>query len=114
LRQNAIRGGRGTGRRHPLHVFLLLQTRRALGLLQACAVPSDLAAGQCRDVSLGQQDSQASLLRECGCGTYSESPDWSTGKPNFDKMKVGVNAWLFDDFDPLAVPLTVIDGRNLW
>ena len=51
---------------------------------------------------------------ECGCGTYSESPDWSTGKPNFDKMKVGVNAWLFDDFDPLAVPLTAIDGRNLW
>ena len=51
---------------------------------------------------------------ECGCGTYSESPDWSTGKPDFEKMKVGVNAWLFDDFDPDAFPVTVIDGKNLW
>ena len=51
---------------------------------------------------------------ECGCGTYSESPDWSTGKPDFEKMKVGVNAWLFDDFDPDAFAVTVIDGKNLW
>ena len=50
----------------------------------------------------------------CGCGTYSESPDWSTGKPDFDKMKIGVNAWLFDDFDLDAVPVVVIDGKNLW
>ena len=50
----------------------------------------------------------------CGCGTYSESPDWSTGKPDFDKMKVGVNAWLFDDFNLDAVPVVVIDGKNLW
>jgi hypothetical protein len=51
---------------------------------------------------------------ECGCGTYSESPDWSTGKPDFEKVKVGVNAWLFDDFDPDRYPVTVIDGKNLW
>jgi len=50
----------------------------------------------------------------CGCGTYSESPDWSTGKPDFDSPKVGVNARLFDDFDLDAVPVTVIDGKNLW
>jgi hypothetical protein len=50
----------------------------------------------------------------CGGNTFSESPDWSTGKPDFDKMKVGVNAWLFDDFDTGAVPVTVIDGKNLW
>ena len=50
----------------------------------------------------------------CGCGTYSESPDWSTGKPDFDNPKVGVNARLFDDFDLDAVPVTVIDGKNLW
>ena len=35
----------------------------------------------------------------CGCGTYSESPDWSSGKPDFDNPKVGVNSRLFDDFD---------------
>jgi hypothetical protein len=50
----------------------------------------------------------------CGCGTYSESPDWSTGKADFDNSKVGVNAWLLDDFDLEAVPVVVIDGKNLW
>jgi hypothetical protein len=50
----------------------------------------------------------------CGCRTFSESPDWSTGKPDFEKMKIGVNAWLFDDFEASAVPITVIDGKNLW
>jgi hypothetical protein len=50
----------------------------------------------------------------CGCGTYSESPDWSTGKPDFDNPKVGVNARLFDDFDLDAVAVTVIYGKNLW
>jgi hypothetical protein len=51
---------------------------------------------------------------DCGCGTYSEAPDWSTGKPDFDNPKVGVNARLLDDFDLDAVPVTVIDGKNLW
>ena len=50
----------------------------------------------------------------CGCGTYSESPDWSTGKADFDNPKVAVNARLFDDFDLDAVPVNMIDGRNLW
>lgn len=50
----------------------------------------------------------------CGCGTYSVSPDFSTGKPDFDNMKVGVNARLFDDFDVESVKVDVIDGRNLW
>ena len=42
------------------------------------------------------------------------SPDWSSGKPDFDNPKVGVNSRLFDDFDLDAVPVTVIDGKNLW
>ncbi|MET4331150.1 hypothetical protein ABIB80_007009 [Bradyrhizobium sp. i1.15.2] len=50
----------------------------------------------------------------CGCGTYSESPDWSTGKPDFDNPRVAVNAHLFDEFDLEAVPVTMIDGKNLW
>jgi len=49
-----------------------------------------------------------------GCGTCSESPDWSTGKPDFDNPKIGVNSHLFDEFDLDAVPVTVIDGKNLW
>lgn len=50
----------------------------------------------------------------CGGTTYSESPDWSTGKPDFDNMKIGVNGWLLDDFDLAAVSVTIIDGKNLW
>lgn len=50
----------------------------------------------------------------CGCGTFSESPDFTSGQPDFDNPRVGVNARLLDDFDLDAVPVTVIDGRNLW
>lgn len=50
----------------------------------------------------------------CGCTTFTESPDWSTGKPNFDRMRIAVNARLLDDFDLEAVETVVIDGRNLW
>jgi hypothetical protein len=51
---------------------------------------------------------------QCGCTTFSESPDWSTGKPDFDNPRIGVNARIFDDFDLDGVPVTVIDGKNLW
>ena len=52
----------------------------------------------------------------CGCGTYSESPDFSTGKPDFGNMKISVNARLFDQdaFDLEAIPVKVIDGKNDW
>ena len=50
----------------------------------------------------------------CGCGTFSLSPDWSTGQADFSKLKVGVNAHLFDDFDLAAIPVVVVDGKNQW
>jgi hypothetical protein len=50
----------------------------------------------------------------CGCGTYTESPDFSTGKPDFDNPKIGINARLLDDFELDAVPIEVLDGKNLW
>ena len=50
----------------------------------------------------------------CGCSTFSESPDWSTGKPDFDNPKVAVNARLFDDFDLDSVLVNVIDDKKLW
>ena len=48
--------------------------------------------------------------------TYSESPDFSTGKPDFGNMKISVNARLFDQdaFDLEAIPVKVIDGKNDW
>lgn len=50
----------------------------------------------------------------CGCATYVESPDFSTGAPNFDNPMMNINARLLDDFDLAAVPVTIIDGKNLW
>ena len=50
----------------------------------------------------------------CGCGTFTETPDYSTGKADFDNPIVSVNTRLLDDFDLDAVPMKVIDGKNLW
>lgn len=50
----------------------------------------------------------------CGCGTFGEMPDWSTGTADFDNPKISINTRLLDDFDLDAVPIDVIDGKNLW
>ncbi|MBE7183703.1 MAG: GFA family protein [Methylobacterium mesophilicum] len=50
----------------------------------------------------------------CGCRTFSEAPDFSSGEPDFSKPKISLNARLFDDFDLKAVPIKEIDGRNGW
>ena len=52
----------------------------------------------------------------CGCGTYSEFPDFSTGQPDFEHMKISVNARLFDveAFDLDAVPVKTVNGRTDW
>jgi hypothetical protein len=50
----------------------------------------------------------------CGCGTYSEFPDFSSGEPDFDNPKVTVNSRLFDDFDLGALEVITVDGKNLW
>jgi hypothetical protein len=57
---------------------------------------------------------QHNFCAACGCSTYSVSPDWSTGKPDFDNPKIGINARLLDDFDFATLPVTVVDGKNLW
>ena len=50
----------------------------------------------------------------CGCTTFSETPDWSTGEPDTANPMIAVNAHVLDDFDLDAVPVTVLDGKNLW
>ncbi|RDZ27228.1 GFA family protein [Lysobacter silvisoli] len=50
----------------------------------------------------------------CGCTTYGVSPDWVDFKPDFDNPKLSINARLLDNFDLDAIPVTVIDGKNLW
>ena len=50
----------------------------------------------------------------CGCTTYGVSPEWVDMKPDPEKKKVAVNARLLDDVDIGVIPVTVIDGKNLW
>jgi hypothetical protein len=50
----------------------------------------------------------------CGCGTYSEFPDFSTGQADYDHPKVSINARLLDDFDISPLPVTQVNGRDDW
>ncbi|WP_342360877.1 GFA family protein [Terrarubrum flagellatum] len=50
----------------------------------------------------------------CGCGAYTETPSWVDGKPDFSQMRVSINIRLLDDVDIDAIPVDVIDGKNLW
>jgi hypothetical protein len=51
----------------------------------------------------------------CGCATFSDSPAFETGG-SWDQRtrRIGVNARLFDNFDATAIPVVVMDGKNLW
>ena len=62
----------------------------------------------------GQYVGQHHHCAVCGCGTYSEFPDFSSGTPDYDKPKVSVNARLLDDFDLDALPVQRVDGKNAW
>jgi hypothetical protein len=50
----------------------------------------------------------------CGCGTYSEGPTWGeqTGRPDWSKHLVNVNARLLDDFDLEGREVRKINGRQ--
>ncbi|CAM3333704.1 GFA family protein [Asticcacaulis taihuensis] len=50
----------------------------------------------------------------CGCTTYNVSPSWVDYKPDFDHPQIAINARLLEGFDLDAVPVQVLDGRNLW
>jgi hypothetical protein len=50
----------------------------------------------------------------CGCGTFIDAPDFSTGTPDFDNPVVSINTRLLDDFDLDAVAVALIDGKSLW
>ena len=50
----------------------------------------------------------------CGCPTFAESPDFSTGVADPSHPKISVNARLFDDFDLDRIEVVHIDGKTLW
>lgn len=51
----------------------------------------------------------------CGCGTFSDSPAFEPdGNWDGTTRQIGVNARLIDGVEAAEMPVTVIDGRNLW
>ena len=88
------------------------------GALHAYYTPAQVKLTTARDrVSTYQWNSylvQHHHCAICGCPTYSESPDFSTGAPNFENPRIGVNARLFEDFDLDAVPVVKLNGRTDW
>ena len=50
----------------------------------------------------------------CGCAVFAESRAWTTDDGEDRPARITVNARLFDDFDPDALPVRTIDGRNGW
>jgi hypothetical protein len=88
------------------------------GALHAYYAPEQFKLTTARDrVSTYQWRSFTVLHHHCaicGCPTYSESPDFSTGVADFSKPKIGVNARLLEDFDLDVVRVLTIDGKNLW
>jgi hypothetical protein len=87
------------------------------GALWAYYQPADVTIGKDEARALYQWGSKTvkhNFCAVCGCTTYTETPDWSTGKPDFDNPKISINARLFDDFDLDKVEVVVIDGKNLW
>jgi hypothetical protein len=62
----------------------------------------------------GSRTVKLHFCRTCGCSTYNESPSWVDRKPDFTRPRIAINARLFDDFDLDAVPIQVLDGKNLW
>ena len=97
-----------------MHLFAVFQARRVWAYYTPAQFRLTSPPENVATYLWGSRTVKHHFCASCGCGTYSKSPDWSTGKPDFDNPKVGVNARLFDDFDLDAVPVTVIDGKNLW
>lgn len=50
----------------------------------------------------------------CGIGTHSVFPNFSSGAPDFDDMRVGVNARLFEDLAWEQLPVKKLNGREDW
>jgi hypothetical protein len=50
----------------------------------------------------------------CGIGTHSVFPNFETGKPDFDDIRVGVNARLFEDLAWEQLPVRKENGREGW
>ena len=62
---------------------------------------------------------QHHFCSRCGCQTYGTTPDWTMAHIDNPVMpttrRFSLNVKLLDDFALIAaIPVTAIDGRNLW
>lgn len=73
-------------------------------------VSDEAKAGYLWGAKLGAHN----FCARCGCTTYGEFPDFSTGEPDYDRPRLSINARLIDDYDVASIPVKRIDGRNGW
>lgn len=50
----------------------------------------------------------------CGMGTHSEFPNFETGQPDFDDMRIVVNVRMLEDLGWEKLPVKKINGREGW
>lgn len=114
MQGDAVRGSGGACLGDQVYLFILFKR----GALHAYYTPAQFRLTTARDRVSTYQWRFFTVHHHhcaiCGCPTYSESPDWSTGQPDFSNPRMGVNARLLDDFDLDTVEIKVIDGKNLW
>ena len=73
-----VRGEPCTGKRDALHLLVLLQARRALGLLPAGRRENSVTTRRDAIYQWGSKTVKHNFCAACGCTTYTETPDWST------------------------------------
>jgi hypothetical protein len=47
-------------------------------------------------------------------GTHSEFPNFETGQPDFDDMRIVVNVRMLEDLGWETLPVKKINGRENW
>ncbi|MDG2529587.1 GFA family protein [Caulobacter endophyticus] len=50
----------------------------------------------------------------CGCGTYGEFSDFSSGEADYDNPRISINVRLLENFDLSALPVVHLNGRDDW
>lgn len=87
------------------------------GALWAYYQPSDVTFTQHEADSVYQWGAKMCSFHfcpRCGCSTYNETPSWTEKGPDPDHPLIAINARLIDDFDPDAVQVRKVDGKNEW
>ena len=101
LQGDGVRGERSAGKRH---AAAPVPSAPSAASLWAYYTPSQFTLttpeANLSTYRWGSKTIKHHFCAVCGCGTFTETPDWSTGKPDFDNPKISVNARLLRRLRP--------------